>query len=425
MNGTVAWRAVLTAVSFLVPYIMLGSRLEERDGITWRRVVAALCTVTSTVICASTGVMEGHGELTSSNISTLLMFCGVLLMATALIYLCRTCSIWFALFCAVFGYAMQNTSQSALYLVAAPIILRRISLGEPLLSILLILTSAVTYVVCYQLFVSRIPKGGVTDIGRRLVLVLVVVVVTLNIFASSAVRSLEYGGVDWMVYLALVISHTISCLLLLFFEFEVLVNHRLVTEAAVNRHAMEERERQYESARTSIEAVNARMHDMRHTVANLLTGDLAHGEASRGSLRRIIRELSVYDASVHTGNPPLDTALTEKRLICEREHVTLTFMADGHSLDEVAPSDVYALFAGLLDEALAAVSPLEEGERSISLTVKRSHDMVSIHLEHRAAAEEVAVHSAIVQTVVSRLDGVISRGAEGGVRYVNILVPIT
>ncbi len=62
------------------------------------------------------------------------------------------------------------------------------------------------------------------------------------------------------------------------------------------------------------------------------------------ALADVAREVDVYDAAVHTGNEALDTILTEKSLVCQREGITLTCVADGSALDFMAPADIYALF---------------------------------------------------------------------------------
>lgn len=108
-------------------------------------------------------------------------------------------------------------------------------------------------------------------------------------------------------------------------------------------------------------------------------------------LADIAREVSVYDATVRTGNEALDTILTEKRLVCEGEGITLTCMADGHALDFLAPAELYALFGNALDNAIEATRRVPEGGRSISVNVRQAIGMAVIHVENTCAGTAVFV----------------------------------
>ena len=100
-------------------------------------------------------------------------------------------------------------------------------------------------------------------------------------------------------------------------------------------------------------------------------------------LDEISREVGVYDSVVKSGNDALDTILTEKCLYCEKHGITLSCIADGRALDFVEPTDLYSFFGNALDNAIEAVERLDDPERrSIGLVVRRTGDMVSIHVEN-------------------------------------------
>lgn len=122
-----------------------------------------------------------------------------------------------------------------------------------------------------------------------------------------------------------------------------------------------------------------------------LSYHLANGETVtlRGSLTKAAEQLPeeslvrIYDSKVKTGNDALDTILSEKRLLCEREGTRLTCIADGAALSGLSPADLYSLFGNLLDNAIEAVRRLDGAERrTISLVVSRRGDMAVIHEEN-------------------------------------------
>ena len=64
-------------------------------------------------------------------------------------------------------------------------------------------------------------------------------------------------------------------------------------------------------------------------------------------------------------------------------YITLSCIADGEALDFVEPVELYSLFGNALDNAIEAVERLDDPERrSIGLVVRRTGDMVSVHVEN-------------------------------------------
>ncbi|MCR4870240.1 MAG: GHKL domain-containing protein [Atopobiaceae bacterium] len=155
-------------------------------------------------------------------------------------------------------------------------------------------------------------------------------------------------------------------------------------------------------------------------MARVLAED-AEGEAlPREAIAAAIHEIQTLDSSVSTGNAALDTALTEKRLLCAHEGITLTCMVDGMTLSAMDTSDLYALACGLIDEAMEAVRSCKEGNRSISISVKRVGGMAHIHVEHDGMSGQPGE----VDAIVGHYDGVVTRGSDGDAAFVNALIPI-
>jgi len=96
----------------------------------------------------------------------------------------------------------------------------------------------------------------------------------------------------------------------------------------------------------------------------------------------------VCDSTVKTGNDALDTILTEKSLLGEREGIDLSCIADGKALSFMNPAEIYSLFGNAIENAMDAVTQLEDPEqRVVSLAVRRVAGMVSIHMENRCPKE--------------------------------------
>ena len=95
--------------------------------------------------------------------------------------------------------------------------------------------------------------------------------------------------------------------------------------------------------------------------------------------------LAEYADQAKTGNEVLDTILTEKNVLCRSRGIRLSSMADGRGLDFIKAHHLYSLLGNAIDNAMEAVQNLPEEEREIILAVKRTGNLVSIHVENRCA----------------------------------------
>ncbi len=159
-------------------------------------------------------------------------------------------------------------------------------------------------------------------------------------------------------------------------------------------------------------------------------------------LRDIAREVRVYDTRVKTGNDALDTILTEKALLGEREGITMSCIVDGKVLDFMAPTDLYALFGNAIENSFEAVRQVDDPEkRNISVLVKRVANMVSIHVENyysgsvlfdgelpvssKADAENHGYGMRSMKMICERYGGALAASVEGQVFSLDALIPIS
>ena len=109
----------------------------------------------------------------------------------------------------------------------------------------------------------------------------------------------------------------------------------LQREIAIQEQLWENQREQYRISRTQIDLINQKCHDLKHQIAALRT---VRSESQREeSLREAEQAVMIYDSSIRTGNDVLDTVLTEKSLICEKERIQWTCMADGSRLNFLNP----------------------------------------------------------------------------------------
>ncbi len=355
-------------------------------------------------------------------------------------------SPWTALFCCTAGYAVQNFASGLLELLWT----LQVGTGVELTAAMDVgripanaLCSAAVYVPFYLLVVRRLSRRGLEEIHEPALLAVMVVVAFGIIGFDLVIKNLtRSAGVAIYMVVSLRCVHGLMCAMTYALEYELLVSRHLREEAATTERVLAERERQYEASRQNIEAINIKCHDIRHQIRQLRAAD---GQViDPAALCDIAREVDVYDSSVHTQNDALDTILTEKRLVCAREHITLSVVADGEALGFMSAAEIYSFFGNALDNAIEAVRQIDDaGARSISVVVRRAAGVVSIHVENRFAAGSAPAFGAdgflatskkdqvnhgfgvrSMRLCVERYGGTLATLVQGNTFHVNAMIPV-
>ena len=433
------WAGITYAVTRMILAILVLSLIlptREKFGLRMAAVVT-LCAVTCAACIRCCYFVWPALSTTYQPLSQLVAFTLLILVFIPLLQFCYDVSPSTAAACSATGYLIQNLSQR-LFSVA-DLMASRFNVHEA--------SDAVRYsmefvaLIVLLLIVYRVISS------RRVMLVqsaenhgaiaLVVVMVTVVCIASDIAR--KNAGIANPAYnFTLVFAHTLVCLAILFMEYEMLYSHSLEVEIATTQAIIANRSRQYELSRESVEKINAMCHDLRHEIGRIRE---LEGLAGRERLDALGKELDVYDATIHTGNDALDTILTEEELLCLREGISLSCIADGHALDFMSQADVYALFGNALDNAITATRAIADASaRSISLVIRRSGEMVSAHIENyyegtivfrdgipQTTASDGLNHGVGIKSMMQLLssyDGTLTTSASQGIFHLNLMIPI-
>lgn len=77
------------------------------------------------------------------------------------------------------------------------------------------------------------------------------------------------------------------------------------------------------------------------------------------------RDIMIYDVSLQTGNRALDVVLMEKGLFCKNHEIQWSCMVDGSRMNFMKAEDIYGIFGNALDNAIEAVSRLEDPQQRV------------------------------------------------------------
>ncbi|MBQ5987342.1 MAG: sensor histidine kinase [Clostridia bacterium] len=187
----------------------------------------------------------------------------------------------------------------------------------------------------------------------------------------------EYMGDSTPLYTVILLLFILLSSLILFLRTGILTQGQYRQEIDFLEQLLREEKKQFEAAKQNVDVINMKVHDLKHRLDSI--DDRLTGEEI-ASLRDAV---GIYDNSINTGSEALNVLLYEKQLICEKEGIRISCMADGHALDFMRPAHLYALFNNAIENAIEAVQKLSVPEKKlIDITVERTDLYAQINVSN-------------------------------------------
>lgn len=286
------------------------------------------------------------------------------------------------------------------------------------------------YIALYFLFVRKWGNGHYIKVSVGILLFyLIVVLFVLNILSYYAMSTEQ----SILITLLLLVC---SCFLLViqFFVFNRVRLEQLefaehLAATAIDRQRM---------AEEAIDRLNVKSHDLSRSVAALRRE--MSGENVERQLRDTEQAIRDYDSVACTGNDSLDLILTEKKRICDRNHIEFTYMVDGEALLQIEFVDLYVMLSNALDNAIECEVQEEVSDRIISMRVFRKNGVAFVNIENfcshrlrfvdglpqtiKADKENHGFGMHSIRTVVKKYGGSIAVSQEANRFSLNIMFPI-
>ena len=300
-----------------------------------------------------------------------------------LVSLCGVCVVLFctnwpfidAVRCVAYAYTTQHMTYCIHCLICHidnPAALSRYSIWY-------LLIYAACYCTAYFFFAKQItaPKEYELDARSSLVSSLVTLGITLG-FSSIAQN---FRSESPSLYAVTQLYAIFCCFGLLYFQRHQTLLLMYQYKLTLQDMLWAERKSQFNLSRENVALINQKCHDLKHQINALRF--LPENKEREDRLNEIEKSVMIYDSVVETGNDAIDTVLTEKSLICERNRITFTCMADGKCLDFIDVIDLYTIFGNILDNAIECCSQLERPEqRIISISIFSKANLVFIQCEN-------------------------------------------
>ncbi len=171
----------------------------------------------------------------------------------------------------------------------------------------------------------------------------------------------------------------VASFLLLALQFDITSKNKLKVNNEVLNQIVKQKENQYNLSKNMIENIEIKFHDMKY----YLNKSLVDNDNKEEHILKIIEDLDQYKNFVKTGNEILDVILSEKLITTENTGIDIVIIADGKCLNFIDTIDIYVLFGNLLDNAVTAVTALEDGrDKTIYLYIDEKETQIEIRLEN-------------------------------------------
>lgn len=298
----------------------------------------------------------------------------------------------------------------------------------------------VVYCAAYFVFARKIRSEDLKIKSMKLLLLVAVgliVDIFLNAFfvysdliQSGTRESVVYGV---MIY----VYNCLCCILLMAVQFGLVLQRRLENELDIVKSLSRLRAEQYMAAKENVDIINQKCHDMKHQIRKIGT----YNRLPSDVVEEIERSVSLYDATVKTGNEVLDTILTEKSLRCVANNILMSCVADGAKISFIGDSDLYALFGNALDNAIEAVLKIDDPEkRIIGLILYEKNGFVTLNINNTFDGE-IKLENGLplttkangnihgfgvksIKMIVERYGGELAVTAKDGLFSLSILIPV-
>lgn len=442
MTGLMFYK-FLFVFELLVVEALYTFRMKKRKYFVLRSVAAV-------AVCFFAAYLFPVIEQAYSGWYTSVMFIVLFLITFGAIIFVFKISFKNAVFCAIAAYSAQHLAYELFKLIMMPfdiLISKQMYGGIPLdfsqinsSTILIALTYLEVYLAVYAsayFFIGKKLRSESIRIKNTSLLILAGVILLVDVILNAFIVYIDDYNKSYDI--AVGVYNTLCCLLVFYIQRSIINVGDIKSELETVSHLLRQAQKQFQIKKDEINLINIKCHDMKHQIGIHARG----GGLDGATVAEIEKIISIYDATIKTGNEVLDIILTEKSLICQSKNIKLTCMADCADLDFMSDGELYAMFGNIFDNAIEAVSQVAAIEnRCISINIHREGDFVSVMEENYYAdelefgAEGMPVTKKndkknhgfglkSIQSIVEKYGGDISLAARENIFRLNILLPLT
>ena len=423
---------ILTALLFTLT-------LEKKEHFKIRILITIICCLLFIPIIYSIQTFEPHLidrniEVTIKSIICLCLYIGC---SSLIFYFCCQTNKVNALYWGSLTYLTQDLAYTV-FVLFFPYAAHR---STQLLLIdtlwIEIIIAIIVNLVIYFFLVKKINKqiNSISHISRSLNYMLFILIVgrTMGTLAKLSLNNHTQSMLRFLILYDILLTTSLLTAQVLIFKEE-----KYQKELQLETYLRRQQYQQFYLFKETTASINHKYHDLKHIVQAL---QVDQSIDSKKALENIQESIHSFDSIQNTGNPTLDTLLSNTFEKCYQNKIEWTCTVDQKSLDFMNSFDLFVMLGNALDNAIESVLKIENiQKRFISIQIKRKSQMTIISIKNYCiqdfqfsnnslvtSKQEKSEHGyglKSIKSIVSKYNGHTKIKIEDSIFTLNILLPI-
>lgn len=323
-----------------------------------------------------------------------LVFC---LLSVYVLFVCEI-SLKEAIYCAAFSYGVQHISYCLYQVIFRPDMANTSVYAAPYL-----LCSVVVCGLIYYLIGRKLPKDGRYDVDFRFSLISLGIIILLVLILSWFSTSMHDTD-DSPLYYMCVLYDMLCCLFVLWEQIDYKKKLDTQREQELEKQLWLKQKELYRLRQEDMERINLLCHDLKKQLEPLKL--FSEEEDRLKYYEQVTNTIQSYDAHMNTGNKVLDILLSQKKLICMKNQIEITCVADGHGMDFIHAVDLYTILGNAIDNAIESVLLVTDPEKKvISISIWTKGRLLLMQIENYYENKDLKFVQGIPQTTKRNREG--------------------
>lgn len=373
------------------------------------------------------------------------LFCASLFTHGFLTYIVEFCAM--TVFC---FFLYDITVKESVYCLACAYITQHISYGlyqilfrpdgnQPVYSIGYILVSIAVLAAVYYLVVRKLPENGRFNIDLKFSMFSLCIILLLVLVLSIVADNIYAGDRSSMYYVCMAYD-LICCVFVLWEQVDYKKKLKKQREQDIEKQIWMKQKELYKLRKDDMETINMICHDLKKHLESLKL--FANEEERQTYFNEVSKTIQSYDSQLETGSKVLDILLSQKNLICMKNGIDLTCVADGKKMDFIHAVDLYTILGNAIDNAIESVLMVSDPEKKIiSVSVWTKGKLLLMQVENYFENEDLIFENGLplttkkeseghgfglksIRNSVEKYDGCMDVGIQNNTFRLMIVVPI-
>lgn len=200
-----------------------------------------------------------------------------------------------------------------------------------------------------------------------------VIIILIYIFIAGSINT--FDSVNLTLAILLKILMCLVAVFFLLFRSDLFYLSSKEKEISIINQILIDNQKQFHSIKDSIDVINTKTHDLKHQL-NKISDKITSEE-----LLTLKEATNIYDSTIRTGYYVLDAILFQNQLVCQKNNIKFTVLADGKLLSFIKDSELYALINNILSNAIeTSIKIKDESSRIIDFNLREEKGLVILEV---------------------------------------------